>query len=93
MKTQILLSIVGCLLAGTLLADSAVDRTVKPRQQEEVTVFVTGSLIPKRVKLQRTGTRTTSPIRVIDRNEIDQTAHPTTAGAMINDPSVRVIGH
>lgn len=61
-------------------------------QEKEVLVFVTGSLIPHRVKLQRIGSKTTSPLRVIDRNEIDQNGRPTTPAAFINDPSVRIIG-
>jgi hypothetical protein len=58
---------------------------------EEVPVFVTGSLIPKRVKLRRIGTKTTSPVRIIDRSEIDQNGRQTAAGVLIDDPSVSVI--
>ena len=56
------------------------------------TVFVTGSLIPKRLQLQTIGTQSASPLRVIDRHEIDQTGRRTTAGAFVNEPSVRIIG-
>ena len=59
----------------------------------EKTVFITGSLIPQRIKVRRVGTTTVSPVRVIDRQEIDQTGRLTTPGAFVNDPSVRVIGH
>jgi hypothetical protein len=44
----------------------------------EQTVFITGSLIPQRIKMRPIGTTTFSPIRVIDRREIDQTGHRTT---------------
>ncbi len=64
----------------------------KNKQEEIKTVFVTGSLIPRRVKVRRIGTTTESPLRVIDRDEIDKTGRFTTAGAFVNDPSVRVIG-
>ena len=80
--------------AGTALADPNVKQASKRKQKvEERTVFVTGSLIPQRVELLPIGTKTVSPIRIIDRHEIDWTERQTTAGVLINDPSVRVIGH
>jgi hypothetical protein len=82
------------MFAGTILADPAGNQASKREQKvEERTVFVTGSLIPQRVKLQPIGTKTVSPIRIIDRHEIDWTGRQTTSGALINDPSVRIIGH
>ena len=78
------------MFAGTVLADQAPKRKQKV---EEQTVFVTGSLIPQRIKLLPIGTTTVSPIRIIDRHEIDQTGRRTTPGAFVNDPSVRIIGH
>ena len=80
--------------AGTVLADAKVEQATKRKQKvEERTVFVTGSLIPQRVKLQPIGTKTVSPVRIIDRHEIDWIGRQTTPGAFINDPSVRVIAH
>ena len=82
------------LFAGTALADPNVKQAPKRKQKvEERTVFVTGSLIPQRVKLLPIGTKTVSPIRIIDRHEIDWTARQTTPGAFVNEPSVRMIGH
>ena len=82
------------MFAGRVLADPTVNQTSKRKQNvEEQTVFVTGSLIPQRVKLQPIGTKTVSPIRIIDRHEIDWTGRQTTPGALINDPSVRIISH
>jgi hypothetical protein len=82
------------MFTGTVLADPKAKQTSKQNQKvEERAVFITGSLIPQRVKVQPIGTTTVSPIRVIDRHEIDWTARPTTPGAFINEPSVRVIGH
>ena len=81
------------LFAGTVLADPKVKQAPKRKQKvEERTVFVTGSLIPQRIKLQPIGTTTVSPLRIIDRHEIDWTGRQTTAGAFVNDPSVRIIG-
>jgi hypothetical protein len=75
-----------------VLADPKVKQASKHTEKvEERTLFVTGSLIPQRVKLQPIGTKTVSPVRIIDRREIDQTGRRTTAGALINDPSLRVI--
>ncbi len=82
------------MAAGTVLADPTANQAPKHKQKvEERTVFVTGSLIPQRIKLQPIGTTTVSPLRIIDRHEIDWTGRQTTAGAFVNDPSVRVIAH
>jgi hypothetical protein len=82
------------LFARTALADPPVNQASKRNQKaEERLVFVTGSLIPQRIKVQPIGTTTVSPIRFIDRHEIDWYGRPTTPGAFINEPSVRVIGH
>ncbi len=84
------------IFAGTVLADPMPNQASKGKQKiEERTVFVTGSLIPQRVKLEPIGTKTLSPVRIIDRHEIDGTGRLTTAGALINEPSLRVIsiGH
>jgi hypothetical protein len=81
------------LLSGTAFADKPVDRSSQNKKAtDEQTVFVTGSLIPQRIKLKRIGTTTVSPIRIIDRREIDQSGRRTTQGALISDPSVRVTG-
>lgn len=82
------------MFAGTVLADPPVNQTSERKQKvEERTIFITGSLIPQRVQLRPVGTATVSPIRIIDRREIDQTGRLTTPGALINEPSLRVIGH
>ena len=82
------------LLAGTALAERPLDKTARAAEKvEERTVFVTGSLIPQRIRLQPIGTATQSPIRIIDRREIDQTGRYTTPGAFVNEPSLRILGH
>jgi hypothetical protein len=81
------------LLLGSLAATSHAGGSSKASQEKEVAVFVTGSLIPQRVKVRPIGTKTTSPVRVISRTEMDQNGRPTTPGAFVNDPSVRIIGH
>ena len=82
-------------LASTAIAVAGgpAEQTKKTSQEQEVAVFITGSLIPQRVKVRPIGTKTTSPVRVISRQEIDQNGRPTTPAAFINDPSVRIIGH
>ena len=80
------------ILAGTALADPTTNQTSERKQKvEERAIFITGSLIP-RVKLQPIGTTTVSPIRFIDRREIDQTGRRTTPGVLVNEPSLHVIG-
>ncbi len=84
--------IAGSMFAGTVLADPPVKQTSERNQEvQERTIFVTGSLIPQRVQLRPIGTTTVSPLRIIDRREIDWTGRQTTPGALINDPSLRVI--
>jgi hypothetical protein len=93
-KSVIAAGVTVLIAASASLADTPVKGT--PEQKEKVieqTVFVTGSLIPQRVKVHRVGTKTVSPVRVIDRWEIDATGRGTTAGAFVNDPSVRILGH
>ncbi len=81
------------IAAGASLADTPVKDSPERNQKViEQTVFVTGSLIPQRIKVRRVGTTTVSPIRVIDRWEIDATGRQTTAGALVNEPSLRIIG-
>lgn len=82
------------LLAASALAGPPVNQTSERKEEiVERTLFVTGSLIPQRVKLRRIGTTTVSALRVIDRREIDWTGRRTTPGILIADPSVRTIGH
>lgn len=85
---------VASMFAGTALADPTTNQTSKRNQKvEERAIFVTGSLIPQRIKLQPLTTKTVSPVRIIDRHEIDATGRQTTPGAFVNEPLVRVIGH
>ena len=93
-KSVIAAGVTALIAASASLADTPVKGS--PEQKEKVTeqtVFVTGSLIPQRIKVRRVGTKTVSPLRMIDRAEIDATGRGTTAGAFVNDPSVRIIGH
>jgi hypothetical protein len=85
---------------SVLIATSAslADTPVKGSQERkekvtEQTVFVTGSLIPQRIKVHHVGTKTVSPISAIDRATIDATGRQTTPGFFVNEPSVRIIGH
>ena len=81
------------MLSGTAFADKPVEQSSQNKKAtNERTVFVTGSLIPQRIKLKQIGTTTVSPLRIIDRHEIDQSGRRTTQGALVIDPSVREIG-
>jgi hypothetical protein len=81
------------LFAETVLADPMVNQGSNGNQKvEERAVFITGSLIPQRIKVFPIGTTTVSPVRVIDRHEIDWTGQSTTPGALINEPSVHITG-
>ena len=51
------------MFAGTVLADPKVKQTSKHNQKvEERAVFITGSLIPQRIKVQPIGTTTVSSV-------------------------------
>jgi hypothetical protein len=81
------------LFAGSALAGKPIEQfPVDKEPGNERTVFVTGSLIPQRIKLKPIGTTTVSPVRIIDRREIDATGRRTTRGALIADPSVSAAG-
>ena len=78
------------LFAGAVLAGKPVAQTSEHNKEVgERTVFVTGSLIPQRIKIKPIGTTTVSPVRIIDRREIDATGRRTAKGVLIADPSVR----
>jgi hypothetical protein len=82
------------LLSSAALAGKPVDQSSQDKAPtNERTVFVTGSLIPQRVKLKSIGTTTVSPVRIIDRREIDGTGRRTTRGVLIADPSISAVGH
>ena len=93
-KSVIAAGVVVLIATSASLADTPVKGSPERKEKMiEQTVFVTGSLIPQRIKVRRVGTTTVSPIRVIPRWEIDSTGRGTTPGAFVNDPSVRIIGH
>jgi hypothetical protein len=89
---------VACIIAAGLLASAAFagkpaeQASEQKKQVAEETVFITGSLIPQRIKPKAIGTATVSPVRIIDRHEIDATGRRTTRGALIADPSVHAVG-
>ena len=88
------ISLVGTgIIASGLLASAALAGKPIDQPPDDRTVFVTGSLIPQRIKLKSVGTATVSPIRIIDRREIDAAGRQTTRGVLIVDPSVRTTGH
>ena len=83
---------VGLLASAAFAGQPAEQASEQKKQVSEETVFITGSLIPQRIKLKPVGTPTVSPVRIIDRREIDSTGRRTTRGVLIADPSVRAVG-
>jgi len=97
MKTSKLIA--AAILATLAVGFSTVARANSPYpyfggndQKGEKLIFVTGSLIPLRVKLKPIGTATTSPMRTYNRNEIDSLGRFTTEGILATDPALRVFG-
>jgi hypothetical protein len=63
-------------------------------QYVEKYVYVTGSNIPRKVKVRRWGTDTTSPVAIYDQRDIRNSGRATTEGAISTlDPSVSVRRH
>ena len=82
------------MLAGAAVAGKPIEQVPEHEKQgNEKAVFVTGSLIPQRIKLKRIGTTTVSPIRIIDRREIDATGRRTTRGVLTADSSLLAAAH
>lgn len=94
MKTRLVLGLIVLFVGSNLLAEPTA-RNAPPASSKdrETLVFITGSLIPQRVPRRSVGTATFSPVRIIDRHEIDGTGRLTTAGAFINEPAVSIAGH
>ena len=93
-KSAVAAGVTILIATSASLADTPVKGSQERKEKvTEQTVFVTGSLIPQRIKVRRVGTTTVSPVRVIDRREIDATGRQTTPGFFVNDPSVRILGH
>jgi outer membrane cobalamin receptor len=94
MKAAKLLSCVLLVLLGMSVANVSArsPRDNDSANDEYAYVMVTGSNIPQRVKIKRIGTLTTSPIRVFDRHEIDQTGAFNTEDVLRHDPSILVHG-
>jgi hypothetical protein len=96
MKTSKLIA--AAILATLAVGFSTVARASSPYpysgndQKGEKLIFVTGSLIPLRVKLKPIGTATTSPMRIYDRNEIDSLGRFTTRDILATDSALRVFG-
>jgi hypothetical protein len=89
----LLVTCVASFIAAGLLAGNPIDQGSNDKKKSnERTVFVTGSLIPQRVKLKPIGTTTVSPVRIIDRHEIDATGRRTARGVLIADPSISAAG-
>jgi outer membrane cobalamin receptor len=89
------MAVAGLVCGGIVFADPlapAVEGKTKKGEQEKL-VFVTGSRIPQRVKVKAIGTKTTSPVRVYTRAEMDRTGRFTTEGILAQDPSVTIIGN
>jgi hypothetical protein len=93
MSTVLTTCAMSLLATGLLVSSALAGKPAAQKESNERTVFVTGSLIPQRIKLKRIGTTTISPVRIIDRQEIDANGRRTTRGALSADPSVRITGH
>ncbi len=97
MRTANSIKTLGSVLFGAVLFSTVAfaDSTYGPSSQKQDNkvkyVFVTGSNIPKKIKVKSIGTNTTSQIRVYKRDEIDRTGRYTTEGVLRLDPSVRVV--
>jgi outer membrane cobalamin receptor len=96
LKLALGIAVVSLVGIGIVAADplaAAVTGKKKEEGKRQELVFVTGSHIPQRVQVKAIGTKTTSPVRVYTRAEIERTGQFTTQGILAQDPSVRIIGN
>jgi hypothetical protein len=97
MKTSAAVKVMCLLLIGAFLATPVFggqpkDKSSKNKDKPQYAyVFVTGSNIPRKVKLKPVG-NTISDLSVYNRKEIDQSGRVTTAGVLAQDPSATVRG-
>jgi hypothetical protein len=90
MKTSQLAKVATLLLALTVAATGVFGSPSERTSDQYAYVFVTGSMIPKKVKIHPIGTTTASNIRVYDRDEIDKTGRFNTEDFLRLDPSLQV---
>ena len=101
MKTGLLLQGIVLMLAVGATADDQTDSrhrhvvtATTEDQYVEKYVYVTGSNIPRKVKVRRWATDTTSPVAIYNQHDIRSTGRATTEGALSTlDPSVSVTRH
>jgi hypothetical protein len=101
MKTGLFLQGLALLMVGGVTSDAQTNSrhrqstTVKPEDEYvEKYVIVTGSNIPRKVKVRRWGTNTASPVAIYDQQDIRNSGRATTEGAISTlDPSVSVRRH
>jgi len=81
---------------AAVVATGATASAKTPREDSDdnhyAYITVTGSNIPQKVRIKAIGTNTTSPMRVFDRHEIDQTGAFNTEDVLRHDPSIQVHG-
>ena len=92
---QVALGIVAVSLLGMemLSADPLAPAVLGQKNDGNKKVFVTGSRIPRQVTVKAIGTKTTSPVRVYTREEMDRMGRFTTEGILAQDPSITIIGN
>ena len=94
MRGSKLITMAAALALVAVVATTAPARTPRDYSDDDhyAYVVVTGSNIPQKVRIKPIGTLTTSPVRVYNRHEIDQTGRFTTEEVLRQDPSLSVHG-
>ena len=91
--SKLIMALAALTLTGLFSAtSSAHPQDVQGEGVQYVDVMVTGSAIPQTVRIKAIGTTTTSPVRIFDRREIDQTGAFNTEDVLRHDPSIKVHG-
>src|SRR4051795_5469249 len=92
--SKLLMAAAAVALVTTVAATKASARTPRDDSDDNryAYVTVTGSNIPQKVRIKSIGTLTTSPVRVFNRREIDQTGAFNTEDVLRHDPSIQVRG-
>jgi outer membrane cobalamin receptor len=83
-----------CLVTGLAYADGVKSRPTKSKPEQKndgkkTEVLVTGSNIPQKADRVANTPTTSSPVVVIDRNQIERSGRTTVAGVLSRYPATR----
>ena len=93
-SSSVAILVAASLFAGTALADPTANQAPNASRKLKSGRFSSPVRLSRNVlNCYRSVRRRSRRFEFIDRHEIDWTGRQTTPGALVNEPSVRIIGH